>query len=72
MCIGALDIKCAQELAEKINAQGDGKAIAIKIDFTKRDDNASAVAATVDAFGSINVALFSAEMNTSRFFMDID
>jgi NADP-dependent 3-hydroxy acid dehydrogenase YdfG len=44
-----------QEVADRINAAGNGKAIAVKMDVTKREDNAAAVAATVDAFGSINV-----------------
>jgi NAD(P)-dependent dehydrogenase (short-subunit alcohol dehydrogenase family) len=38
----------------------------------KREDNANAVAATVDAFGDINVGLFNAGLNKPRFFMDID
>jgi NAD(P)-dependent dehydrogenase (short-subunit alcohol dehydrogenase family) len=42
------------------------------MDVTKREDNAAAVAATVDAFGSINVGLFNAGLNKPRFFMDID
>jgi NAD(P)-dependent dehydrogenase (short-subunit alcohol dehydrogenase family) len=62
----------AQEVADRINAAGNGKAIAVKMDVTKREDNAAAVAATVDAFGSINVGLFNAGLNKPRFFMDID
>jgi NAD(P)-dependent dehydrogenase (short-subunit alcohol dehydrogenase family) len=62
----------AKEVADRINAAGNGKAIAVKMDVTKREDNAAAVAATVDAFGSINVGLFNAGLNKPRFFMDID
>jgi NAD(P)-dependent dehydrogenase (short-subunit alcohol dehydrogenase family) len=62
----------AQEVADQINAAGNGKAIAVKMDVTKREDNAAAVAATVEAFGSINVGCFNAGLNKPRFFMDID
>ena len=51
---------------------GNGKAIAVQMDVTKREDNAAAVAATVDAFGMINIGLFNAGLNKPRFFMDID
>jgi NADP-dependent 3-hydroxy acid dehydrogenase YdfG len=52
VCLGDLDEDEAQEVADRINAAGNGKAIAVKMDVTKREDNAAAVAATVDAFGS--------------------
>ena len=42
------------------------------MDVTKREDNAAAVAATVEAFGSINVGMFNAGLNKPKFFMDID
>jgi NAD(P)-dependent dehydrogenase (short-subunit alcohol dehydrogenase family) len=72
ICIGDLDLEDAQKVADRINAAGNGKAIAVKMDVTKREDNASAVAATVAAFGSINVGVFNAGLNKPRFFMDID
>ena len=72
VCLGDLDGDEAQKVADGINAAGNGKAVAIKMDVTKRDDNAAAVAETVDAFGSINVGLFNAGLNKPRFFMDID
>jgi NAD(P)-dependent dehydrogenase (short-subunit alcohol dehydrogenase family) len=72
VCIGDLDFDQAQEVADRINAAGNGQAIAIKMDVTKREDNAAAVAATVAAFGSINIGLFNAGLNKPRFFMDID
>jgi NAD(P)-dependent dehydrogenase (short-subunit alcohol dehydrogenase family) len=49
--LGDLDEAAAQEVADRINAAGNGRAIAVKMDVTKREDNAAAVAATVDAFG---------------------
>jgi meso-butanediol dehydrogenase/(S,S)-butanediol dehydrogenase/diacetyl reductase len=70
--LGDLDEAAAQEVADRINGNGNGKAIAVRMDVTRREDNANAVAATVDAFGSINVGLFNAGLNKPRFFMDID
>ncbi|MEH6834294.1 MULTISPECIES: SDR family NAD(P)-dependent oxidoreductase [Falsihalocynthiibacter] len=72
ICVGDLDLDEAQKVADGINAQGNGKAIAVRMDVTIREDNASAVAATVAAFGSINVGVFNAGLNKPRFFMDID
>jgi meso-butanediol dehydrogenase/(S,S)-butanediol dehydrogenase/diacetyl reductase len=72
VCLGDLDIDLATEVADRINAAGNGKAVAIRMDVTSRADNAAAVAACVDAFGSINVGLFNAGLNKPRFFMDID
>ena len=72
ICIGDLDHEAAQAVADHINSAGNGRAIAVKMDVTKRADNAAAVAACVDAFGSINVGLFNAGLNKPRFFMDID
>ncbi|ROU04375.1 SDR family NAD(P)-dependent oxidoreductase [Histidinibacterium lentulum] len=72
VCIGDIDEAGAQETAEAINARGNGRAIAVRMDVTKRADNAAAVAATVEAFGEINVGLFNAGLNKPRFFMDID
>lgn len=72
VCLGDVNLDGAREVADRINKAGNGKAIAVKLDVTKRDDNAAAVKATVDAFGMINVGLFNAGLNKPRFFMDID
>jgi len=72
VCLGDIDLVAAQAMADKINARGNGKAIAVRMDVTKREDNAAAVAATVEAFGNINVGVFNAGLNKPRFFMDID
>ena len=72
MSVLAISISTRRKGRRQINAAGNGKAIAVKMDVTKREDNAAAVAATVDAFGSINVGLFNAGLNKPRFFMDID
>jgi len=63
VCLGDLDFKAAQSVADEINAAGNGRAIAVKMDVTRREDNAAAVAATVEAFGSINVGVFNAGLN---------
>ena len=72
VCIGDIDVEEAGKVVARINERGNGKAVAVKMDVTKREDNAAAVAATVDAFGMINVGLFNAGLNKPRFFMDID
>ena len=46
VCIGDLDGDEAHALAEKINGAGNGRAVAVKMDVTKREDNAAAVKAT--------------------------
>ena len=72
VCLGDLDVDEARTVADRINERGNGSAIAVQMDVTKREDNAAAVAATVEAFGMINVGLFNAGLNKPRFFMDID
>ncbi|MDI3338816.1 SDR family oxidoreductase [Defluviimonas aestuarii] len=72
VCLGDVNVDGVNEVAKRINEAGNGKAIAVKLDVTKREDNAAAVAATVDAFGYINVALMNAGVNKPRMFMDID
>ncbi len=72
VCLGDLDGDEAQSVADRINAKGAGKAVAVQMDVTKRADNAAAVAATVEAFGTVNVAVLNAGLNKPRFFMDID
>ena len=72
VCIGDLNIEGVEKVAAEINASGNGKAVAVKMDVTNRQDNADAVTATVEAFGSINVALLNAGVNKPRMFMDID
>ncbi|MHA3977066.1 SDR family NAD(P)-dependent oxidoreductase [Halovulum sp. GXIMD14794] len=72
VCLGDVNVEEAQGVADRINNAGNGKAIAVELDVTKREDNAAAVKAVVDAFGELNVALFNAGLNKPRFFMDID
>lgn len=72
ICLGDINVEGVNVVASQINKAGNGKAIAVKLDVTKRADNAAAVAATVEEFGSINVALMNAGVNKPRMFMDID
>jgi meso-butanediol dehydrogenase/(S,S)-butanediol dehydrogenase/diacetyl reductase len=72
VCVGDINVDGVQEVAERINGRGNGQAVACKLDVTRREDNAAAVAKTVEAFGSINVALLNAGVNKPRMFMDID
>jgi meso-butanediol dehydrogenase / (S,S)-butanediol dehydrogenase / diacetyl reductase len=72
VCIGDVNIEGVNEVAERINSAGAGKAVAIKMDVTKREDNTAAVAKTVETFGSINIALLNAGVNKPKMFLDID
>jgi meso-butanediol dehydrogenase/(S,S)-butanediol dehydrogenase/diacetyl reductase len=72
VCLGDINVDGVNEVAERINKANGGRAIAIKLDVTKREDNAAGVQATVEAFGSLNVALLNAGVNKPRMFMDID
>ena len=72
VCIGDINVEGVQAVAERINAKGNGRAVAVALDVTSREQNAAAVKATVDAFGSINVALLNAGVNKPKMFMDID
>ncbi len=72
VCLGDLDLDAAEEVAGRINGAGNGNAIARRMDVTRREDNAAAVAAVVEEWGEINVAMFNAGLNKPRFFMDID
>jgi Short-chain alcohol dehydrogenase of unknown specificity len=59
VCLGDLDLDQAQSVADEINARGNGRAIAVKMDVTKREDNAAAVKAVVEE-SMIDVGLFNA------------
>lgn len=72
VCIGDLNEEGVKAVAERINARGNGKAVAMKMDVTKRQENADAVALCVESFGSINVAVLNAGVNKPKMFMDID
>lgn len=70
VCVADVNIEGCKEVAARINAAG-GEAIAVQLDVTKRDQIKSAVQATVEAFGSINVMLNNAGINKPLMFLDI-
>jgi len=70
VCVSDVNLEGCQEVVDRIKAAG-GEAIAVQLDVTKRDQMAAAVKATVDAFGSINVMLNNAGINTPMMFMDV-
>ena len=59
VCVADIDSEGAAATAERIVAAG-GKAISRRCDVTKRADVAGMVAATIDAFGRLDVAVNSA------------
>lgn len=70
VCLGDVNLAGCEEVAARINAAG-GHAIAVKLDVTQRDQMTTAVQATVDAFGSINVMLNNAGINKPMMFLDV-
>ncbi|MCH9852568.1 MAG: SDR family oxidoreductase [Alphaproteobacteria bacterium] len=71
ICVGDINFEGCQEVADRINNRDGGKAIAIKLDVTKRADIQAAVNATVEAFGTLNVILNNAGINKPLMFLDI-
>lgn len=72
VCLGDVNYDSAQVVADQINAAGNGRAIALRMDVTNRDDHAAAVNACVEEFGSLNVYLNNAGVNKPKMFLDID
>ena len=70
--LGDLNLDGAKAVADAINAKGNGKAVAVQMNVTRREDHTAAVQACVDAFGSINVYLNNAGVNKPKMFLDID
>ncbi|MDD9810144.1 MAG: SDR family oxidoreductase [Gammaproteobacteria bacterium] len=70
VCLGDINIDGCNDVVERIRAAG-GEAIAVKLDVTSRADHAAAVAATVKAFGGINVTVQNAGINKPLMFLDI-
>lgn len=70
VCLADINIDGAMKIAEEI-VQDGGEATAVRLDVTKPEDAAAAVAHTVDQFGSINVLLNNAGVNKPMFFLDI-
>ena len=70
ICVADVNIEGCNEVVARIIASG-GEAIAAKVDVTKRDQVKAAVAATAEAFGSINIMLNNAGVNKPLMFLDI-
>lgn len=70
VCLGDINEAGCQEVAERIRSAG-GEAIGVALDVTDRAQMAAAVAATVEAFGSINVMLNNAGINKPMMFLDV-
>ncbi len=70
VCVADLNLDGCNEVVERIKDKG-GEAIAVSLDVTKRDQMHAAVQATVDAFGSLNVMLNNAGINTPMMFLDV-
>ena len=70
VCVADLNLDGCNEVVERIKGKG-GEAIAVSLDVTQRDQMQAAVQATVDAFGSLNVMLNNAGINTPMMFLDV-
>ena len=70
VCVADLNIDGCNEVVARIKEKG-GKAIAVKLNVTERDQMQAAVKATVDAFGSLNVMVNNAGINKPLMFLDI-
>jgi meso-butanediol dehydrogenase/(S,S)-butanediol dehydrogenase/diacetyl reductase len=70
VCLADINLAGCEEVAERIKSAG-GSAVAVMLDVSKRDQMQAAVAATVEAFGSINVILNNAGINKPMMFLDI-
>lgn len=70
VCLGDINLDGCNDVVERIRAAG-GEAIAVKLNVTSRADHAAAVAATVKAFGGINVTVQNAGVNKPLMFLDI-
>lgn len=70
VCLADLNIDGAQAVADEINQAG-GRATSVPLDVRSPEQAASAVAHTVEEFGSINVLLNNAGVNKPMFFLDV-
>jgi meso-butanediol dehydrogenase/(S,S)-butanediol dehydrogenase/diacetyl reductase len=70
VCVADLDFEGCQAVVQRIKEAG-GEAVAAKLDVTKREQMVTAVETTVEAFGSINVIVNNAGINTPMMFLDV-
>ncbi|MFB2579780.1 SDR family NAD(P)-dependent oxidoreductase [Herbiconiux sp. P15] len=65
-----LNLEAAQKVADDITAEG-GSALAVQVDITDRAAVAAGIAATVEAFGRLDVYFNNAGMNSPMKFLEI-
>lgn len=70
VCVADLNLEGCEEVVARIKEKG-GKAIAVQLNVTEREQMKAAVDATVEAFGSLNVMVNNAGINKPLIFMDI-
>lgn len=70
VCVADVNLDGCNQVVDRIKSAG-GEAIAVKLDVTQRAEMQAAVQATVEAFGSLNVMLNNAGINTPMMFLDI-
>jgi meso-butanediol dehydrogenase/(S,S)-butanediol dehydrogenase/diacetyl reductase len=70
VCVTDVNLDGCAQVVERIKAKG-GTAIACKVNVTERGEVKAAIAAAVDAFGSINVMLNNAGINKPMMFLDV-
>jgi len=70
ICVTDVNIDGCNDVVGRIRDKG-GEAIAVEVDVTDRATVKAAVAAAVEAFGSINVMLNNAGINKPLMFLDI-
>lgn len=71
VCVADLNLEGCEDVAARINSKDGGRAIAFKLNVTERSEMRAAVAATVEAFGSLTVMVNNAGINKPLMFMDI-
>ena len=71
VCLGDVNVDGVEQVAAGINAADGGRATHVRLDVTSQEDAETAVAHTVEAFGSINVLVNNAGINKPLFFLDI-
>lgn len=71
LVVGDLDGERAQATADALRSRGH-EAVAVRSDITRAEDNAALVAAAVQAFGRLDVAVCNAGISQVKPFMDLE
>ncbi|MFC3283329.1 SDR family NAD(P)-dependent oxidoreductase [Litchfieldella rifensis] len=70
VCVADINLEGCEEVVKRITDKG-GKAIAIQLNVTDREQMQAAVQSTVETFGSLNVMVNNAGINKPLMFLDI-